>query len=191
HVFFAAGLLQAKPEDETIKTAALLLGGKSPEELSWKDTLALGNRIELTVLWPEHTASDGGNEESICLGLGYKADDREQAQMRMLLTGDAESPQLESLLATEGDINFDIIKVGHHGSKDAVTETQLERMGCQLALISVGKDNRYGHPTPETLSALNDAEVAVYRTDLNGDIILRFERESFFVRCDTMATQAL
>jgi competence protein ComEC len=215
HVYFAAGLLEAKGEDAVIQTAQQLLSGKAPEELAWGDALRLGDNIALSVLWPDRRVSEGGNEESLCLGLSYSADGDSSPSTRLLLTGDAEAPQLEALLArapvpdasaqtpTSGSSapstdaptqtpaqGFAVLKVGHHGSKDAVTVEQLRRMGCVLALISVGRDNRYGHPAPDTLSVLDEAGVRVYRTDLNGDIRLRFDGGRLSVRCDTMEGQA-
>jgi competence protein ComEC len=185
-VFFAAGLPEAQREDKVMQTAQQLLGGDEPNELAWGDTIRLGSAIELVVLWPTSSVSDGSNEESVCLGLSYDSDNDGVAEARLLLTGDAEASQLEALLARAAEQRFTALKVGHHGSKDAVTLEQLGQMGCQLALISVGKDNRFGHPTPETLSVLEEAEVRVYRTDLNGDIRLRFDGRRISVRCDTI-----
>jgi competence protein ComEC len=196
HVFFAAGLPEAKADDEPLQTATSLLGGREPEELAWGDVLALGRSIELVMLWPDQRVADGDNDESVCLGLDYDADNDGNAEIRMLLTGDAESPQLTALLAKAQNASsapaathFDILKVGHHGSSGAVTVAQLEQMGCRVAFISVGKNNRYGHPTPETLLVLDQADVTVYRTDLNGDVTLHFEREEFVVHCGTMAVE--
>jgi competence protein ComEC len=186
HVYFAQGLIAAKSDAEPLRAARLLLGKDAPEELAKGDTLTLGDSIELVMLWPDLRVTMGGNDESVCLALNYDSDGDGQAETRMLLTGDAESPQLASVLAQGGEGRFDILKVGHHGSTDAVTTAQLKQMGCQLALISVGKDNRYGHPTGETLATLDQSEARVYRTDFNGDIRLRFAGESFFVRCDTI-----
>ncbi|MDR1183911.1 MAG: DNA internalization-related competence protein ComEC/Rec2 [Coriobacteriales bacterium] len=190
HIFFAQGLAEAKADDEALQAARLVLGGKTPEELAWGDRIKLGERIELVMLWPDHAIAGGGNEESICLGLSYDEGGSESmnegAEARVLLTGDAESPQLDRLFAGMFAQHFDALKVGHHGSGGAVTAEQLELMGCQFALISVGRDNRYGHPTPETLATLDQAGVNVYRTDLNGDVTVRFRGERLLVRCDTM-----
>jgi competence protein ComEC len=191
HVYFAAGLPETRATDEALRTADLLLGEGVPEELARGDVLRLGDSIEMVMLWPKRRVTDGGNEESVCLALNYDPDGDGNAQARMLLPGDAEAPELTGLLAAmpEDDAYFNILKVGHHGSTDAVTVAQLEQMGCRLAFISVGRDNRYGHPTPETLAVLEQAGATVYRTDLNGDITLHFEREVFTVICDTMAVE--
>jgi competence protein ComEC len=187
HVYFAAGLPEARASDEAVRLAGLISREKEAEALAYKDGLALGGGIGLTMLLPESPVEKGNNEESVCLALGYDPDGDGHAQARVLLTGDAESPQLVPLFAKEADTRFDVLKVGHHGSADAVSTPQLRRMGCQVALISVGKDNRYGHPASETLSLLEEAGVVVYRTDLNGDITVYFGEGGLTVRCDTMA----
>jgi competence protein ComEC len=185
-VFFAEGLLAAKPSDEAIVVAKAVLRNGVPEELGLGDTLTLGRTVQLAMLWPSHTVTEGGNAESICLGLSYDADADGAAESRMLLTGDAEKDELDGLLSLLSDTSFDSYKVGHHGSKKAVTVDQLEQMGCSLAFISVGATNRYGHPTLETLDVLAEAGVTVYRTDLNGDVTLSFSNEKLIVRCDTI-----
>lgn len=63
------------------------------------------------------------------------------------------------------------MKVGHHGSDSSTSYVWLREIIPQYAIISVGKGNTYGHPTEEVLSRLRDADVQVYRTDLQGDVI--------------------
>jgi competence protein ComEC len=190
HIFFASALVEEKADDEVIQTARLLLGGRNPESLARGDTIELGTCLELSMLWPDRRATKGSNDESICLGLDYDSNGDERAELRMLLTGDAEESELEGLLAKNSDDRFEVFKVGHHGSKGAVTPEQLKQMGSQVAFISVGQDNRYGHPTPETLAILEEAGMKIFRTDLNGDVSLRFEAGRHSVLCDTMTPEA-
>lgn len=186
-VWFAQGLLQAQADNGAITNARLLLNGQSPQELAWGDYLRLGTTLRLTMLWPHNPAKQGGNEESICLALEYDEEADGLVETRMLLTGDAEAPELARILAADNNNNFALLKVGHHGSKDAVTVSQLEQMETQIACISVGKQNRYGHPTPETLAALDNAGVQVYRTDINGGIAVLFSADRLTIRCATIA----
>ena len=67
---------------------------------------------------------------------------------------------------------MDILKVGHHGSKYASTREFLEKVRPELAVISVGAKNRYGHPTSESLGRLEQVGAGVRRTDLEGTIVL-------------------
>jgi competence protein ComEC len=188
HVYFAAGLLEAKQDSEAVSMARSLLSPDTPETLVLGDTLDLASCISLEVIWPEGAVSAGDNKDSICFNLSFDADHDGQPEYLVLLTGDAESPEIEVVLNTPGNEHFDVFKVGHHGSRKSVTEAQVEKMGCTMALISVGMNNRYGHPAPEILAYLENSGVIIYRTDLNGDIVVLFEARRLIVRCDTMGT---
>jgi competence protein ComEC len=179
-------VVESNPDHEAVKASRFLLGGREPQSLGMGATIDLGETVDLTMLWPRTRVEESGNEESICLSLEYTPPGSPEPATRMLLTGDAEAPQLERIFAlTENDV-YEAFKVGHHGSKGAVTARQLELMECRFACISVGKDNRYGHPTAEILSLLEEADVRLYRTDLNGDISVLFSKGKVSVRCATM-----
>jgi len=68
--------------------------------------------------------------------------------------------------------SVDVLKVAHHGSEDAGLDALLDRIAPRLAVISVGADNPYGHPTAATLAELGTHRVATLRTDLDGTIVL-------------------
>lgn len=70
---------------------------------------------------------------------------------------------------------IDVLKVGHHGSKDAVTSEQLDELSPSVALVSVGEGNRYGHPHADTVADLEESGASVLRTDECGDVSVRFE----------------
>lgn len=89
--------------------------------------------------------------------------------MRMLATGDAESPQLLPLAIPPADI----LKVPHHGSADPGLPALLPRVRPRVALVGVGAGNRYGHPTPSALDALHREDAEVFRTDRDGAILVR------------------
>jgi competence protein ComEC len=63
----------------------------------------------------------------------------------------------------------DVLKVGHHGSRGSSTAGLLDAVCPRLALLSCGRDNRFGHPARETLAALAARRIPVYRTDLQSD----------------------
>jgi competence protein ComEC len=92
----------------------------------------------------------------------------------MLLTGDAEA---EAVPLDPGPI--DVLKVSHHGSDDGGLASLLDRSSPQLALISVGADNPFGHPTPGTLATLAAHQVPVLRTDRDGTVALDVGRAGF------------
>lgn len=88
---------------------------------------------------------------------------------RILLTGDIELEAQARLLAAGIDLSADVLKVPHHGSPDT-SEEFLQAVSPRVALVSVGADNRYGHPSTEVLGALRAAGVTVLRTDQGGDL---------------------
>jgi competence protein ComEC len=88
-----------------------------------------------------------------------------------LLSGDAEPEEESSLVAAGADLEADVFKVAHHGSADQ-DPAFIAATGAELAVISVGADNTYGHPTRETLDRLAQLGAAVFRTDLDGDIAI-------------------
>ena len=99
---------------------------------------------------------------------------------KFLFMGDA-SLKVEQNLLQKYDINnIDVLKVGHHGSKTSSSREFIETINPKYALISAGKNNKYGHPSKETLSNLDDSNT--YRTDLNGSIVFKFNKNHFKVQ---------
>lgn len=90
-----------------------------------------------------------------------------------LFTGDAEYDSEKAIIESGADISCDVLKVGHHGSSTSTSYRFLYEANPKYAVISVGKDNSYGHPHDEVMSRLSDADVTVYRTDLSGDVLVK------------------
>lgn len=88
-----------------------------------------------------------------------------------LFTGDAEREAENIILNSGYELRSTVLKVGHHGSSTSTGYQWLREVDPDYAVISVGKDNTYGHPTEATLSRLRDADVTTFRTDMQGDII--------------------
>ena len=95
----------------------------------------------------------------------------------MLLAADAESG-VTATLALEP---VDVLKVAHHGSADPGLPALLERLTPRIAAIEVGKENRYGHPAPSTLAALNAAVPTLLRTDRDGTSRLHAARGRLWI----------
>ncbi|MFZ5480400.1 MAG: ComEC/Rec2 family competence protein [Myxococcota bacterium] len=98
-----------------------------------------------------------------------------------LFLGDAEEPT-ERALMTRGLGACDVLKVAHHGSNHSSTSGFLADVKPKIALVSVGRDNRYGHPGDETLERLQHAGATVYRTDLSGQITIRSSEKGLDVQ---------
>ena len=124
------------------------------------DTFSLGS-AECEIL----AVNTGGdtNNSSIVLRIAY-------GDTSFLFTGDAEREVEQAILNRKKDIQSTVLKVGHHGSESSTSYLWLREVMPQYAVISVGKDNSYGHPTDAVLSRLRDAEVTTFRTDMQGDI---------------------
>lgn len=95
-----------------------------------------------------------------------------------LFTGDCEAVCEQEMIDAGVDLDVDILKVGHHGSSTSSNEAFLEAVSPEVAVISCGVDNEYGHPHDETLEKLNAVGCDVLRTDLNGDIAISTDGEN-------------
>ncbi|MCX6721772.1 MAG: ComEC/Rec2 family competence protein [Candidatus Staskawiczbacteria bacterium] len=87
-----------------------------------------------------------------------------------LFTGDIDSKAEAGLVNSGENILSNVLKVSHHGSKYSTSDLFLENVKPKVAVISVGKDNSYGQPTPEVLQRLEKFGIKVFRTDVNGDV---------------------
>jgi len=128
-----------------------------------------GDRIEvdgvaLEVLSPDSlwmTLPLDVNEHGVVLRVSYGA-------VRLLFQADAGLPVEARLAGRVGPV--ELLKVGHHGSRSATSDAWLQELAPHEAVISVGRHNRYGHPTPEVLARLAAHGVTVFRTDERGTI---------------------
>jgi competence protein ComEC len=89
-------------------------------------------------------------------------------QNKILLTGDAEKKTEDQLINKQVDLSAQILQVGHHGSKTSTSAEFIQAVDPKIAVIQVGKNNRYGHPHQEVLDRLKN--IKIFRTDLDGDI---------------------
>ena len=101
--------------------------------------------------------------------------------IKFLLTGDLEATAEKRLLNERLDLRCDILKVGHHGSSTSSKDEFLKKVQPQYAVISVGKDNSYGHPHSEVLSGLEYIGAKVYRTDNDGDVTFYVENKRIII----------
>jgi len=123
-------------------------------------TYSLGS-AQITILGVN--GAEDENNASIVLMITY-------GKTKFLFTGDAEREAEQVILNAGADLSSTVLKVGHHGSDTSTTYPFLREIMPEYAVISVGAGNSYGHPADDTLSRLRDADVTVYRTDLQGDI---------------------
>lgn len=125
-------------------------------------TFRLGE-AQVQVLGPRR-AYEETNNTSLVLMVTY-------GETRFLLTGDMESRAEQDLVEAGCALQADLLKIGHHGSDTSTSYRFLNEVMPDYAVIQAGRDNDYGHPREEVLSRLRDAGAALYRTDLQGDIL--------------------
>ncbi|MBU0546967.1 MAG: ComEC/Rec2 family competence protein [Patescibacteria group bacterium] len=123
--------------------------------------------VDILVLYPfenlEGEEMTNVNDTSIIIKLFFK-------QNSFLFCGDVSKSVEHKLIDKNIDIDVDILKIAHHGSKNSTSEEFLKKVLPDLAIISVGSDNSYGHPTPEVLVLLEKYDIKLLRTDISGDI---------------------
>ena len=129
-----------------------------------EDTLYTFGKAEMTVFAP--ISSESGNESSICILF-------QRENCGILITGDRGVSGEMALLQTHTLPQVDLLVAGHHGSAGSTSEALLAATSPQIALISVGENNRYGHPAGAVLQRLMDAGCKIYRTDIHGTIVFR------------------
>jgi competence protein ComEC len=169
----------------------LLTGAEKDTEVfkEWKDVLSYNKTealeiskgtevkfedVDMKILHPQAKvdASVGdANNSSIVARLDY-------GENSFLFTGDIESPAEKEILESGENIDVDVLKIAHHGSKYSSSEAFLDEASPEEAIISVSKNNSYGHPTREVLDALQKRNIRILRTDENGDILYKCKSQN-------------
>lgn len=125
------------------------------------DTFNLGS-AKVTIVYPNRGEIIGDNT-SIALRIEY-------GRTSFFFSGDCESEDEAAILRSEYELKSDVLKVAHHGSRYSSTSEFLNAIQPEYAVISAGGDNQYGHPTEEVLSYLQNSNVTLFRTDMQGTI---------------------
>lgn len=121
-------------------------------------------KARFKILAPNSEKYDELNNYSIVLKLSF-------GNVNYLFTGDAQKESEEEILNNGIDIKSDVIKIGHHGSSTSTSSKFLNAVNPKYAVISLGKDNSYGHPHKEIITRLKISDIKIYRTDENGTIV--------------------
>jgi competence protein ComEC len=152
--------------DATAQARGRWVGGWAGRELR-------AGQVNLLFLHPPPPAEGGGegNDASVVFMLQWRG-------FRALFTGDAESGAERSLVATHGgQLRAGFLKVGHHGSATSTGAALLEAVRPSIALVPVGRRNRYGHPDPLVMERLRVSGARVLRTDVLGNVVLRVDAD--------------
>jgi len=173
-IFLANGMPDCEEEKCRLLVEQAKQTGRKVIYLNVHDVFNVG-KFTVNVLWPKRLSENGENADSIILELSYDADGDGQHDVDALFTGDAESDELDNVIAENNLMSIDILKVGHHGSRNAMTSEQVELLNPAVSLIGVGANNRYGHPSAETLAMLEGIGCTVLRSDIEGGVKLQVE----------------
>ncbi|HWR22057.1 MAG TPA: ComEC/Rec2 family competence protein [Feifaniaceae bacterium] len=164
-------LLDALAEqDISVKQA---VGGKQ-SAIGWDED------VEVNILSPlPGVEYDDLNDSSVILHVQY-------GETSILLTGDAESFAEKAALKAlpESCFRATVLKVGHHGSSTSSSDAFLDAVGPELAVVSLGKDNEYGHPHKEVVDALKSRNIPLYRTDTGGTVHISLDGEGYTVETE-------
>ncbi|MBM3943068.1 MAG: DUF4131 domain-containing protein [SAR202 cluster bacterium] len=162
--------------------AALVQESLQPQQVAAGYRILLDSGVALEVLNPPNPPWQGTqadrNNNGVALRLTY-------ADFSILLAADIEAEAEAALVRSFPQaLDSDVLKVAHHGSRSSTTPDFLQKVSPALAVVSVGKDNRYGHPHPEVLARL-DAYLGkdrVYRTDQQGVIEVISDGKGLWVK---------
>ncbi|MFA6947782.1 MAG: ComEC/Rec2 family competence protein [Eubacteriales bacterium] len=144
------------------------------------DTYSLGDAV-FTVLAPNSSGYDSLNNYSIVMRLDY-------GESSFLFTGDAEALSEKEILANSPKLlDCDVLKAGHHGSSTSSSQDFLDAVTPDIAVISCGAGNDYGHPHSETLTKYSAMNIRVLRTDLSGSIVITSDGHNITVAGDEAA----
>jgi competence protein ComEC len=170
----------AAPAFARLKDEAALL--HVPIEHELRGQHFLWDAVQLDFLWPEippeEVAPLAKNNDSLVVRLRY-------LDRTILLPGDAEK-QAEVVMLAENDttvLHADVLKVGHHGSKNSTMPDFLAAVAPRISIISAGEENPYGHPSPELLQRLEESGTRLLRTDRDGAVRVLTDGHSLRVDC--------
>ncbi len=150
---------------KTFENMIKALNGKKIKTAFKGVELDLGEDVQCQMIAPNNKNYKEINNYSAVIKLTYK-------NTKFLFMGDAEKLSEEEIINNNIDISSDVLKLGHHGSSSSSSSKFLDKVSPKIAVISCGKNNDYGHPHKETISNLNKRNITIYRTDLNGTIVL-------------------
>ncbi len=132
------------------------------------DSFAVSDGVEIRVDWPTRKYADNDIAEKLDANSFSLVQTVEFGKFKVLLTGDIESEFLNKIYAS--GLSIDVLKLPHHGSKTGVDDKTFELIKPGLSIISAGKNNRYHHPSPETISLLKKYNISYKITFEKGDI---------------------
>lgn len=142
------------------------------------DRIDIENKCFIEIFWPNNNKlieENALNNNSLVFKFNYK-------EFNTLFTGDIEEVAEKEIVKLYENTNLlksKILKISHHGSKTSTTEEFLNAVSPRIALIGVGKDNNFGHPSINIIERLNLKKIKIYRTDQDGEIIIKIKERQY------------
>ena len=185
HMSGLIGSLSVFPDDELLLpsyegegslyqsfSSAAISNGASIQHPQMGDTYQLcGATVE--VVGPARFDYELENDRSLAFRISY-------GDLTCLICGDTEQTSEQDMVSSRENLSADVYVVNHHGSKTSSTDAFLDAVSPSYALISCGLDNSYGHPAQEVLERFQNRSISMYRTDLQGTVVLYSDGSSYW-----------
>lgn len=138
-------------------------------------TIDLGSDTCVEVFSPINESYDNENNYSPVMKITF-------GNTSFLFTGDAETEVENALLSLNDNLQCNVLKIGHHGSSSSTSELFLKEVNPEYAVISVGRNNMYGHPNKDILSRLKQSGINIFRTDLKNNITFISDKNKISIK---------
>jgi len=186
HADHLDGLVEVLKRYEVEKILSTGVTHTTPDYLAWLEeikkqnvpmeivvagqTIDFGSGVKMEFFYPKEDLTgksmENLNNTSVVSKLIF-------GQTSFLFTGDAETEVEDELIGGGVNLKADVLKVAHHGSRNATSQNFLEKVQPKFAVISVGADNQFGHPNAMTVKRLENIGAEILRTDKDGDIKIK------------------
>ena len=141
---------------------------------SYGEKIVFGNDMTIEFLGPVEQTDDLNNMSLICKVRAFST--------TFMIMGDAESKEISSVYKTGGDFDSDVLLVPHHASNTSLHDSYFSEVSADIAVISCGEDNSYGHPHDEVVEYYENSGCQIYRTDFEGDIVIQCNKDGYTVK---------
>lgn len=141
-----------------------------------KDDFSVGCCVWIDTIWPKSNANSdlSDNDTSVSMIVDYK-------NFEVYLAGDL-SAEYEIEAVETVDVDIELFKASHHGSKSSTSVALIEKLTPEIAILSYGKDNKYGHPHPEVLNILKEMNLKMLSTEELGTISMESDGKDYWIK---------
>lgn len=164
-----------KEENSNIKKLIKIINNKKINLILVKknDRINIEKNLYIDIIWPDNEnliSENAINNNSLVCKLIYN-------DFSILFTGDIEKVAEENILNEKTNLDAKVLKVAHHGSNTSSIQKFIEKVNPKIVLIGVGENNKFGHPNMEILNQFKRIGSKIYRTDLDGEVIIVVNRK--------------